>query len=107
MMKGLRLTKKDYEIVLNYYKLPYKKNDKAKNIKEKAEKVLSDKLCKCIKKVSGKRRTKNENAAIPICKNAVLITKGLTDRGFKCKKTRSIKLKRSTKNYQKTRRTRK
>jgi hypothetical protein len=102
MPKGLRLTKKDYEIVLKYYDLPYKKSDKAKDIKTKAEKVLSDKLCRCIKRVTKKRKTKNENIAIPICKKSILLSKGFTDSGFKCKKSRSITLKRKNKNLRKT-----
>jgi hypothetical protein len=97
MPKGLSLTKKEYEVVLNYYNLPYKKSDNARNIKQKAEKVLADKLCRCIKKVSRKRRTKSENRSIPICKKSILLSKGLTDAGFKCKKSRSIKIRKISK----------
>ena len=45
------LTKSDYEKILNYYNIPFSTSDSSKQIKSKAEEILADKLCKCIKKV--------------------------------------------------------
>lgn len=92
MLKKLRLTRKDYETVLKYYKLPFKQGEKAGSIKVRAEKVLADKLCRCIKRVTKKSRSTNEQRSIAICKKSVLQKKGLTDVGFKCRKNASITL---------------
>lgn len=109
-MSNNKLTTKDYETILNYYKIPFDKL-KNKTIKQKATRLLSEKLCRCIKKVSNKSRKsrksrknnykirigtrkikESENRAIAICKTNVLNKKGLTDKGFKCRKGVSIKL---------------
>lgn len=95
MAKKLRLTRKDYETVLKYYKLPFKQSEKASSIKVRAEKVLADKLCRCIKRVTKKSRSTNEQRSIAICKKSVLQKKGLTDVGFKCRKSTTISLRKT------------
>ena len=45
------LTKSDYEKILNYYNIPFSSSESSKQIKNKAEEILAEKLCKCIKKV--------------------------------------------------------
>lgn len=102
MKKNLRLTRKDYETVLNFYNVSYKKTDKLKQIKQKGEKILSDKLCRCIKKVTKKLNSKNENRPIAICKKSILLSKGITDINFKCRNKRSITLKKRNLNNKKT-----
>lgn len=87
------LTKKDYEAVLNYYAVPIKKGERLESIRKKAEDILSNKLCRCIKKVVEKPHTDGEKRAIAICKKGVLHKKGLTDSGFSCKQKRGITLK--------------
>jgi len=72
------LTKKDYITVLNYYKQTIP--TKAKTIKQNAEKILRDKLCRCIKKVD----KTNEARSIGICTRSVFNKKGLTRGKFNC-----------------------
>ena len=96
------LNQNDYIKILNYYDIPISAKDSSKTIKNKAETILAEKLCKCIKKVkksdsvnaSGDDNNNNDNddssesesKAIAICSNSIFEKKGL-DRGlFDCKK---------------------
>lgn len=92
-----RLTRKDYETILNHYDVSFKRNSKLTDIKSKAEDILTTKLCKCIKQVSKSSKTEGEKRSIPVCKKSVLHRKGLTDSGFSCKQ-KSIKLRRLGRN---------
>ena len=99
-----KLTIEDYQKILKYYKIKFD-NIKPKTIKQRAEKLLNEKLCKCIKKVNKKTKGKrrgygikngtrkiNESRSIALCKSSVLHKKGLTDSGFGCKKKKFINL---------------
>ena len=81
-MSELNVT--DYTKVLEYYKKGIPKSYSL--LKKNAEKILSEKLCKCIKKVS----PKNEARAIGICTKTILNRKGLTRGKFRCKGKRNI-----------------
>ena len=81
----MNLTKEDYIKILNYYNINYYKKS-SKYIKRKAETILADKLCKCIKKVNNNNDNSDESRAIGICKNSVLTKKHLTVGKFSCKK---------------------
>ena len=105
------LTKKDYQDIIDYYKMKKsKKNNKSNknnnknnkksnknnnttkklntnNIKKKAKRLLANKFCRCIKMVS-----KNESTSIPICKKSVFHNKGLTIGKFTCKKRKPIRI---------------
>lgn len=83
----MRLTNVDYINILKYYNL-YKKNMKKNEIKKCAEYILSNKLCKCIKKLN---KNNNEDISIPICINSVIKNKNLKIYGFKCKKGSKLK----------------
>jgi hypothetical protein len=83
---------KDYKTILNYYNIDYT-NLSNKNIKKKAEDILADKLCRCIKKVD----TENEKRSIPICKDSIFKKKGLHIYRFTCKNKPSLKPKKKTK----------
>jgi hypothetical protein len=86
------LTNKDYKQILSYYKQNIPKS-KAE-LKIQAEKILGDKLCKCIKKVE----PINESKSIGVCTRTVLNTKGFTRGKFNCTgKKRTIVLKRLVK----------
>jgi hypothetical protein len=78
----MRLKNSDYITILKYYDIDVK-GMKKKDLKRKAEDLLANKLCRCIKKVDNK--DKPESRAIAICKNSVLFKKGLRNYGFKCK----------------------
>ena len=87
------MTKKDYVTVLNYYKQPVP--TKAKTIRQNAEKILRDKLCRCIKKVD----KTNEVRSIGICTRSVFNKKGLTRGKFNCNgKEKMITIKKIKKN---------
>lgn len=73
------LTKKEYIKILNLYKI--KIPGSIAKIKQEADKILSSKLCKCIKKLSPKYKSK----AIGICSRSIFNSKGLTRGSFKCK----------------------
>jgi len=84
------LTTKDYQTILNYYKisLPKNKINRKQNTKKLAEKIISKKLCKCIKKLD----KGNEGKAIGICTRTIINRKGFSRGNFKCKKNLTIKL---------------
>lgn len=80
----MKLLKDDYIKILNFYKINYSKYS-SQRIKHIAEEILTNKLCRCIKKVKNKKE-KNESRAIGICKSSVLNRKNLTIGKFSCKK---------------------
>ncbi len=92
----------DYVKILNYYDIPISAKDSSKSIKHKAEAILAEKLCKCIKKVKKNDRqgedsddgnddnkntlSESESKAIAICSNSIFEKKGLERGLFDCKK---------------------
>jgi len=88
----MSLTKGDYIKILKYYDLNVPKS--TKGIKESAERVMANKLCRCIKKVD----PANEKRGIGICTRTIFNKKGITRGTFKCKKTRKhVTMKKRTK----------
>lgn len=83
----MKLYKKDYENILNYYNEPFDNN--IKELKNKVENIIANKLCRCIKKVN--KRIKDNDYSIAICKNSVLTKKNLKIKGFTCKKKITLK----------------
>jgi hypothetical protein len=80
------LTINDYKHILEFYKKPLPKSKRI--LKLQAEKLLSSKLCRCIKKVD----KKNEARAIGICTKTIINNKGFIRGKFTCKKKGSIQL---------------
>lgn len=80
----MKLTNNDYIKILDFYNIKHTKNTSTKSIKNKAEKILAEKLCKCIKKVDIKK--KNKSRSIGICKKSVLTRKNISSGRFTCKK---------------------
>ena len=71
----------------------------AHNFFKEAEKILSDKLCRCIKSVNKKGALDNEPRSIGICTKTIFNNKGLTRGKFKCKKpTKFVKFNKTMKN---------
>jgi hypothetical protein len=72
----------DYKNILRHYqqKIPKQRV----KIIESAERILSNKLCKCIKSPSF--QNKEEATAIAICTNAIFTKHGLRRGKFTCKK---------------------
>jgi hypothetical protein len=88
--KTKRITTNDYIRVLKYYKLEIPSSNAT--IKSRAEDILAQKLCKCIKKVD-KRVGGNEKKAIAICSKGVFTRKGLSRGKFECKKKNRVTFK--------------
>ena len=82
-----KLTNTDYKQILTYYKILIPANNRL--LKEMAEQILSNKLCKCIKK----NTTKYNAKSIGICTKSVINNKGITRGVFKCVGKRNITLK--------------
>jgi hypothetical protein len=87
-----RLTNKDYVSILNYYNINIPKSKKL--IKQKAEKIMAEKLCKCIKKIDKKYEAKS----IGICTKTIFNRKGFIRGQFECKKNLSVKIRKNRKN---------
>jgi hypothetical protein len=81
-MSELNIT--DYTKILEYYKKDIPKSHM--RVKLDAEKILSEKLCRCIKKLG----PENEERAIGICTKTIFKRKGLTRGKFNCKGKRNI-----------------
>jgi hypothetical protein len=92
------LSNTDYKKILEYYKENIPKSSRL--LKINAEKIISTKLCRCIKKVD----KQNEGRAIGICTKTILNRKGLSRGNFKCKGNGSIKLKKNKSKKNVTRR---
>lgn len=99
------LTKSDYVGILKYYKMDIPISQS--NLKKTANKIMNDKLCKCIKKLD----PVNEAKSVGICTRTIFNNKGFTRGAFQCKtkrfvnyrrKTRATKNKRGTKKRTKT-----
>ena len=119
---SFKLTKKDYIEILNFYVIKENKENKKNknnikkslytyktplnNLKLETEKIIAEKLCRCIKKVD--KRIINEPRAIGICNNSVIKRKKLGIYKFTCKKKPQLNInnksrKNSDKIYKNTR----
>jgi predicted Zn-dependent protease len=81
------LTTNDYKQILEYYKKPIPKSRRL--LKNNAEQILAEKLCKCIKKIE----PKNEARSIGICTKTIFNRKGYTRGKFKCKGKKAVTFK--------------
>lgn len=98
----VKITSKDYKSILSYYNQPIPNSIKL--LKEKAEKILAEKLCKCIKRVE----PINEQKSIGICTKTIFNSRGLTRGIFKCKGKRKVEFRKTNKkNKNKNNKTRK
>ena len=91
------LTNKDYVSILKYYKLNIPKSKRL--LQKQAEKIMSDKLCKCIKKIDPIYETKS----IGICTKTIFGNKGYIRGKFQCNKNRTVKFRKTKKNKNKSR----
>ena len=96
MNSKMNMHNSDYIQILKYYNEPIPKSKRL--IQEEAEKILSLKLCRCIKKIDS--YAKNEPKAIGICTKTIFNRKGLTRGKFKCKGKRYVNFNK-TKKYRK------
>lgn len=82
-----QLTNNDYKRILVFYNKSIPKSNRL--LKIQAEKLLANKLCRCIKKID----KVNESRSIGICTKTIINNKGFARGKFTCKKKQSIKLK--------------
>lgn len=85
------LTNNDYKTILKYYNKSIPKSKRL--LKLEAEKIMNNKLCKCIKKID----PKNEAKSIGICTKTIFNNKGYTRGKFKCRGKPTITFKKSNK----------
>jgi hypothetical protein len=93
------LTTEDYKDILTYYKMDIPKSKRL--LKKQAENIISEKLCRCIKKVKEKRTKQaqliTEGQAIGICTKTIFNRKGFTRGKFRCQKNRTVKFRHTNK----------
>ena len=89
----MNLNNSDYTQILRFYDIPVP--NKKGLLKTRAEDVLADKLCRCIKKV----KIGDEKKRIGICTRSIFNKKGLSRGKFKCKKSKkNVTMKKTKKN---------
>jgi hypothetical protein len=79
------LTNNDYIQILKYYKLRVPTSKRL--LRKNAEKIMAQKLCKCIKKLE----PLNEAVSIGICTKTIFNTKGYSRGKFQCTKKQTVK----------------
>lgn len=79
----MNITKKDHIAVLDYYGIDHSSMS-ASNVKEKAETLLAEKLCRCIGKVDKAKTNESKSRAIGVCRRNVLHRKGVDVHKFSC-----------------------
>jgi hypothetical protein len=89
------LTQKEYTKILEFYNITIPKSKRL--LEKEAENILSEKLCRCIKKV-GQNKKIGEPRAIGICTKTIFDRKGLTRGKFNCTGRRSLKFNKTKKN---------
>ena len=90
------LTNEDYKDILTYYKMEIPKSKRL--LKKQAENIMSEKLCRCIKKVKENKPTPiTEGQAIGICSKSIFNRKGFSRGKFRCQKNRTVKFRHTNK----------
>lgn len=89
-IKRKPLSNKDNLDILRYYNISA--NKKKGSTRKAAKKVLADKLCKCIKKLTVRNNGVNDGRTIGLCTKSVFERKGLERGLFTCDKERGTYL---------------
>ena len=85
----MRLSRDEYIDILKYYGTQFDISASKKILRIMCEKIIAEKLCRCIKKIQNVNP--DEPRAIAICNNSVVLKKHLRIHGFTCKKKRELK----------------
>ena len=85
------LTTNDYKYILQYYNISIPESNT--HLQSIAEKIISEKLCKCIKKLE----PKYEEKSVGICTRTIINRKGFFRGKFQCKNKRFITLRKHVK----------
>jgi len=89
----MKLAKNDYMDILKYYNINFSEELPINLLKKMTEKLIAEKLCRCIKKVPNEGFP--ESRAIGICNWSVVQKKNLGIYKFSCKKKKELKLKKN------------
>jgi hypothetical protein len=84
------MNKNDYIKILQFYNQAIPKTKT--QMKAKSEKILSAKLCRCIKRI----QPVNEARSIGICTKTIFNRKGYTRGKFSCKKKQNLTFRKSS-----------
>jgi hypothetical protein len=80
------LTINDYKRILDFYEIPVPTSTRI--LRLRAEKILASKLCRCIKKLDKKYKSR----AVGICTKKVINNKNISRSKFSCTKKQTITL---------------
>jgi hypothetical protein len=90
--EDMKLTHSDYKKILHHYQRDNVTLGNNKSVKERAHRILAQKLCRCIKSSNSNRnRNLDESRRIGYCTRSIFNLRGLRSHGFRCK-TKSGKL---------------
>jgi hypothetical protein len=87
-----KINERDYVKILQFYNKPIPNSKRL--IQKQAEKILAEKLCRCIKKLE----PINEARSIGICTKTIFNNKGYTRGKFSCKKRQHVNFRKSIAN---------
>ena len=99
----MNLTKEDYIIILNHYKISVPTTKKGKpsmiKMKKRVNAILAGKLCRCIKAVEKykKRRKYGKSFPVAVCNKSIFQNRGIKHYRFTCKKKHKLFPKKGTK----------
>lgn len=90
--EDMKLTRRDYIKILHHYQPKKVVSGSTKTIKERAHRILADKLCRCIKTSAAATTTttttpRDESRRIAYCSRSIFNNRGLRQHGFSCKTT--------------------
>ena len=89
--EDMKLTRRDYIKILHHYQPNKVVSGSIKTIKERAHRILADKLCRCIKSSAATtttaRNIQDEGRRIAYCSRSIFNNRGLRQHGFSCKTT--------------------
>ena len=84
--EDMKLTRADYIKILHHYQGDRATRKNKKSVKERAHRILAQKLCRCIKSSDdGAKGKKDEGRRIGYCTKSIFNRKGLRQHGFRCK----------------------
>ena len=108
--EDMKLTRSDYIKILHHYQPSSRKirrdtmsSISTKTAKERAHRILADKLCRCIKPPHASAPT-SEGRRIAYCTRSIFNTKGIRRHGFRCKNSSGSSRPRLTGDITKTKR---
>lgn len=92
--EDMKLTRSDYLKILHHYQPYTRKGSLASktrmtmtSLKERAHRILAEKLCRCVKSsaASASSSASDEGRRIAYCTRSIFTNRGLRPHGFRCK----------------------